>query len=52
MSYHWITGHHGRLILGEAKALRALLDRLQQVGAQFVVGLQIARLDMDQRREA
>ena len=41
-SYHWITptkitfeGH-----LGEPKALWALLDSLQQVGAQLVVGLQ------------
>merc|ERR1711936_245632 len=35
---HWASSH-GRSILGEAKALRTLLDRLQQVGAQFVVGL-------------
>ena len=41
-SYHWITltmitfeGH-----LGEPKALRALLNSLQQVGAQLVIGLQ------------
>merc|ERR1719268_19040 len=40
-SYHWITltmitfeGH-----LGEPKALRALLNSLQQVGAQLVIGL-------------
>ena len=50
-SYHWITltkitfeGH-----LGEAKALWALLDSLQQVGPQLVIGLQ--REDQHQVRK-